>query len=373
MLLGDPASTVRDLFIPGTAHVFTNEINFYARDEWRVTKTLTLNLGIHYEINTPFTEKNNYWANVNPVTGQLLLAGQNGVSSSANVQTDYHAIGPRIGFAYQLRTNTVIRGGYGIFYDPQGNQGTTIRQERQFPFDLIYTLTPGSLFPGNTVSQGFITLAQIEPLNLNNPFGSLKAIAFDFRNASIQQFNFGIQRQLTKTSVLTVTYVGTLGRHLTWADPIDQPAPGPGAIQARRPFNALYPNVTAISYLESAGNSEFNSLQTVFEKRLGHGLYFNANWMWSHSLDNAPYDGGADGPIPQDPTNRRADWASSNNDVPPPVERLRHLRASVRSRQVLPQRHVGVQSLCRRRMATRCHLGLAERSAVHRHDFVCAH
>jgi len=179
---------------------------------------------------------------------------------------------------------------------------------------LIYTLTPGSLFPSNTVSQGFITLAQIEPLNLNNPFGSLKAIAFDFRNASIQQFNFGIQRQLTKTSVLTVTYVGTLGRHLTWSDPIDQPAPGPGAIQARRPFNALYPNVTAISYLESAGNSEFDSLQTVFEKRLGNGLYFNANWMWSHSMDNAPYDGGADGPIPQDPTNRRVDWASSNND-----------------------------------------------------------
>ncbi len=315
MLLGDPASTVRDLFIPGTAHVFTNEINFYVRDEWRVNKKLTLNLGLHYEINTPFTEKNNYWANVNPVTGQLLLAGQIGVSSTANVQTDYHAIGPRIGFAYQAMNKTVIRGGYGIFYDPQGNQGTNIRQERQFPFDLIYTLTPGSLFPGNTVSQGFITLAQIEPLNLSNPFGTLKGIAFDFRNASIQQFNFGLQRQLTKTSGLTVTYVGTLGRHLTWADPIDQPAPGPGAIQARRPFNALYPNVSTITYLESAGDSEFQSLQTVFEKRFGRGLTFNANWMWSHSMDNAPYDGGADGPIPQDPTNRRADWASSNNDV----------------------------------------------------------
>ena len=73
--------------------------------------------------------------------------------------------------------------------------------------------------------------------------------------------------------------------------------------------------MTAISYLESAGNSEFQSLQTVFEKRFSHGLFFNANWVWSHSMDNSPYDGGADGPIPQDPTNRRADWASSNNDV----------------------------------------------------------
>lgn len=315
MLLGDPASTVRDLFIPATAHVFTNESNFYIRDEWRVNARLTLNLGLHYEINTPFTEGNNYWVNFNPVSGALLIAGQNGVSKSANVQTDYHAIGPRIGFAYQLSNKTVFRGGYGIFYDPQGNQGTTIRQERQFPFDLIYTLTPGSLFPGNTVSQGFVTLAQIEPLNLSNPFGTLKAIAFDFRNASVQQFNFGAQRQLSNSMVVTVTYVGTLGRHLTWAYNIDEPLPGPGNIQARRAFNALYPNVTTMTYLESAGNSEFQSLQTVFEKRLAKGLYFNANWVWSHSMDNAPYDGGADGPIPQDPTNRRADWATSNNDV----------------------------------------------------------
>ena len=315
MLLGTPSSTVRDLFIPATAHVFTNESNFYARDEWRVTKSLTLNIGLHYEVNTPFHEANNYWANFDPVTAKQLIAGQNGVSSTANWRTDYNSWGPRVGFAYQATSKTVVRGGYGIFYDPQGNQGTTIRQERQFPFDLIYTLSPGALFPGNLVSQGFITLAQIQPLNLNNPFGSLKAIAPDFRNASIQQFNFGVQRQLTGSTVLTVTYVGTLGRHLTWSLPLDQPAPGPGNIQARRPYNGQFPNVTAISYLESAGNSEFQSLQTVFEKRFSHGLFFNANWVWSHSMDNAPYDGGADGPIPQDPTNRRADWASSNNDV----------------------------------------------------------
>jgi hypothetical protein len=314
MLLGDPSTTVRDLFIPETAHVFTNEYNMYARDEWRVSPKLTLNLGLHYEINTPFTEGNNFWANFDPVTAKQLIAGRN-ASSTANVQTDFHAIGPRVSMAYQVSNSTVIRGGYGIFYDPQGNQGTTIRQERQFPFDLIYSTAPGSLFPGNTVSQGFLTLKDIGPINPGNPFGNLKAVALDFRNASIQQFNFGVQRQLTASAVLTVTYVGTLGRHLTWSDPIDQPTPGPGTIQIRRPYYAQFPNVTAISYLESAGNSEYQSLQTVFEKRFSQGLYFNANWVWSHSMDNAPYDGGADGPIPQDPTNRRADWASSNNDV----------------------------------------------------------
>ena len=314
MLLGYPASTVRDFFIPGTAHVIGNEFNYYARDDWRVTNKLTLNLGVHYEIDTPYHEANNYWVNFDPVSAQVLIAGKN-ASSTANWQTDYGSVGPRIGFAYQVDSKTVLRGGYGIFFDPQGNEGTTIRQQRQWPFDLIYTITPGSLFPSNTVSQGFITLASLPPGTFSTPFGTLKGIQTNFKNASTQQFNFGLQRQLSQTSSLTLTYLGSLGRHLTWADPIDQPAPGPGNIQARRPYNTQFPSVTAISYLESAGNSEYQSLQASFQQRLKHGVYFTANWVWAHAMDNAPFDGGADGPIPQDPTNRRGDWASSSNDI----------------------------------------------------------
>ncbi len=209
----------------------------------------------------------------------------------------------------------MLRGGYGIFFDPQANEGTTIRQQRQWPFDLIYTITPGSLFPSNTVSQGFITIASLPPGTFSAPFGTLKGIQTNFKNASIQQFNFGLQRQLSQTSSLTLTYLGSLGRHLTWSDPIDQPAPGPGNIQARRPYNAQFPSVTAISYLESAGNSEYQSFQASFQQRLKHGVYFTANWVWAHAMDNAPFDGGADGPIPQDPNNRRGDWGNSSNDI----------------------------------------------------------
>lgn len=314
MLLGYPASTTRYFFLPPNAHVIGNEFNFFARDDWRISRKLTLNLGVHYEINTPYHEANNYWVNFDPVTAQVLIAGKNS-SSTANQRTDYHSIAPRVGFAYQADSKTVLRGGFGIFYDPQANEGTTIRQQLQWPFALAYTLTPGSLFPGNTVSQGFISVAGLPPGLFNSPFGTLKALQFDFKNASVQQFNFGVQRQLASHASLTIAYVGSLGRHLTWTDPIDQPAPGPGNIQARRPYNALYPNVQGISYLESAGNSAYSSLQTTFQERLTNGLSFTANYVWSHSQDNAPFDGGADGPIPQDPTNRRADWANSDNDL----------------------------------------------------------
>jgi hypothetical protein len=317
MLLGFPSATVRDFFIPGTAHVRTNEFNYYGRDEWRVTDKLTLNLGIHYEINTPFTEDNNYWVNWDPVTAKLLIAGQN-ASRTANVNTDYHAIAPRIGIAYQLDPKTVIRGGYGIFYDPQGNYGTTIRQFRQQPFDLVFTTSPGDLFPANTVSQGIPKRSDFPPTDPNNataavPNATITAIDPNFRNAQIQQFNFGVQRELTKSTVITATYVGSLGRRLAWDLSINTPQPGPGAINPRRPYYPVLSNITTINYWESAGNSEFQSLQMVFEKRYSNGLYLNANWAWSHAMDNAPWDGGSGGG--QDPYNRRADWGSSNNDV----------------------------------------------------------
>ena len=314
-LLGFPASTVRDLFLPGTAHVFGNEYNFYGGDNWRITQKLTLNLGLHYEINTPYADAHDFWVNFNPVNAAVEVAGQNGVSKTANWQTDYGSIGPRLGFAYSVNERTVLRGGYGAFYDPQANQGTTIRQERQWPFDLIYTISPGTLFPSNTVSQGFLTLGQIPPATFANPFGSLKGINHNFKNASGQQFNLSLQRQLTGHSSFTMGYVGSITHHLSWNDPIDQPAPGPGNIQARRPFNSEYPNVTAIAYYESVGVGSYNSLQASFQQQLSRGFFLTANYVWAHALDNAPYDGGVDGPIPQDPTNRNADYASADNDI----------------------------------------------------------
>jgi hypothetical protein len=315
MLLGFPSSTVRDFFLPGTAHVFGNEYNFFVQDNWRVSPKLTLNLGLHYEIDTPYAEAHNYWVNFAPTSGSVEIAGQNNVSKTANWFTDYGSIAPRVGFAYTVDTKTVVRGGYGIFYDPQANQGTTIRQERQWPFDLVYATAPGSFFPANTVSQGFLTPTQIPAATFANPFGTLKGIDANFKNASAQQFNLSVQRQLTSTSSFTAGYVGSLTHHLSWNQPLDQPTPGPGNIQARRPYNVQYPNVTAISFYRSVGFSDYNSLQTSFQQRLTHGLFLTANYVWAHAMDNAPYDGGADGPIPQDPLNRAADYGNSDNDI----------------------------------------------------------
>jgi hypothetical protein len=316
MLLGNPLVLHRDVFLPGSASLRTNELDFYVKDDWRISKTLTLNLGLHYEINTPFTEAHNYWVNFNPVTGQQLVAGQNGVSATANINTDYKAIGPRVAFAWQPTQKTVIRGGYGLFYDPQGNAGSNIRQERQPPFDFIVNLTEtGNDVPSLFVSQGFPVIKTAPSLTQGPPLYSLKGVTPDYRNAQVQQFNVSAQRELSNDLVFTIGFVGSAGAHLSWAPNINQPNPGPGAIDPRRPYAAMLPGITAITWLESAGNSSFSSMQVSLEKRLSKGFYLLSNWTWSHGLDNALSDGGTPGPVPQDPTNRRADWATSNSDI----------------------------------------------------------
>jgi hypothetical protein len=315
MLLGYPSTTARDFFLPGTAWVYANEYNVFAGDNWRVSPKLTLNLGLHYEVNTPFAERQNHWVNFDRVSAKVVIAGQDGASKYANWNTSYSAIGPRIGFAYTADAKTVIRGGYGIFYDPQANQGTTLRQQRQWPFDLVYSTAPGTLFPANTVSQGFLTPAQIPPGVFASPFGTLKGIDPNFKNGQIQQFNLTVQRQLSSLSSFSVGYVGSVTHNLTWNQPIDQPTPGPGNIQARRPYNAQFPNVTAIAFYQSVGYASYNSLQLTFQQRMSHGLFLTTNYVIAHALDNAPYDGGANGPIPQDPLNRAADYGNSDNDI----------------------------------------------------------
>ncbi len=150
----------------------------------------------------------------------------------------------------------------------------------------------------------------------NGPaFYALRGVTPNFRNGQMQQFNFSVQREVGRDMVATVGYVGSAGAKLYWARNINQPDPGPGAVDPRRPYAAKLPGVTGITWLESSGNSFFSSLQTTFEKRFSRSFYFLGNWTWSHGLDNVGGDGGANGPVPQDPKNRRADWSSSNSDV----------------------------------------------------------
>ena len=156
MLLGYPIAIRRDVFLPGTATLHTNEWNFYVRDEWRVTSKLTLNFGLHYEINTPFTEDNDQWVNFDPATGTQLIAGQNGVSRTGNINTDYTP-GRRASASLISSTGRPSSAAAtDCSTSRKGNAGTNIRQFRQPPFDFVVNLPfSGNDIPATTTSQGF--------------------------------------------------------------------------------------------------------------------------------------------------------------------------------------------------------------------------
>ena len=316
MLLGFPTVIRRDVFTAGTATLRTTESNFFIRDEWRATPTLTLQLGLHYEINTPFVEDNDIWANFDPSTGRQLIAGKDGVSRTAGIKTDYSSWGPRVGFAWTPERRTVLRGGIGVFYEPQGNYNTNIRQFRQPPFGFQVNVPINvNAIPTDRLADGFPTVVSTPNLLQGPPIYTLRGVTPDFRNGRLTQFNTSAQRELRADMVFTLGFVGSLGRRLTWLRPLNQPDPGPGDLNSRRPYIGILPGVSGIAWQETSGTSAYTSMQAAFEKRFSKGFYMLANWTWAHGLDNTGGDGGANGPIPQNPRDRDADWASSNSDI----------------------------------------------------------
>ena len=235
------------------------------------------------------------------------------MSKTANWNADYGSVGPRIGFAYQMDEMTVFRGGYGVFYDPQANQGTTIRQERQWPFDLIYTLSQEPIsrehrFPGihySSPNSGF---------GISSPFGTLKGIASNFKNASGSTVQPGCAAAVDSAVVLHHKLSGSVTHHLTWDNPLDQPLPVRGLFK-RDESPTRIPECDSDRLVRVRGRRHVQFASDQLPTAPNHGFYLTANYVWAHALDNAPYDGGEDGPIPQNPYDRSADYGNSDNDL----------------------------------------------------------
>ena len=316
-LLGFASSTVHDYTFnwPGERG---SEFGVYFADDWRVTRRLTLNLGLRWDYYSPFSEVANRWSNFNVATLRMDIAGQNGVDKYAGVKPYYKNFGPRIGFAYQLMSHTVLRGGYGIFYNPAGNEGSSLRLFRNTPFGLTVTENPGDINVGRRVNEGFLPLPVVDLTSVPNPIGSVFAVAPDFRPSYAQQFNVTLEHELIPGSLsIRAAAVGNLGRHLynTWN--ANQPIPGPAALNTRRPLFSQQPALTDVSYFASDGLSSYYAGQLTIDKRFGKGVSALIGYTWSHAIDNVvlEFGGGAAGPQPQDPRNLRAERGNSIIDL----------------------------------------------------------
>jgi len=304
LLLGLPTFAIQSQF-NNQQTLRSSASNFFVQDDWKVRRNLTVNLGLRYEYNSPATDPFNRMAVFDLASRDVYQVGTHGLSRSG-IRPDTNNFAPRVGFAWSPEANLVIRGGYGIFYDAGIFNSTTALNFNPPFFNLRV------FFPSQT---SLLTLENPFPLNSGFvPPATLSTISPDFTTPYLQDWNLNVQREFHSVGTLSLAYAGSKGTHLLRSRDLNQPAPGPGPVSSR----ALYPNFGNIFFEESAGGSEFHSMQVSFNRPMALGISFTAVYMFSKSMDDTSAFLGtqADKNFPQDSQNYHLEHARSSFDMP---------------------------------------------------------
>ncbi len=289
-------------------NTFENSQSAYIQDSFRLLRNVTLNLGLRYDYFGLVTEKHENFTNVDPTTGIGYAVGPGHLYNP-----DYNNWAPRISVAWDVtgKGTTVVRAGYGIFYD-------AFSQDMflgHLPFNSSFD--PGAAYNG-FVGPNLISSASV----INSPLNSASAVyggpgpmpdAFgvdtNIRTPYMENYNFNIQQQLGRKMTLQVGYVGSQGHKLFRFRDINQPtlsaiqqfdyagASGfdrtPGVDNGTvagcycTPRNFPASPYYYINYQESSANSIYDSLQASYRIDGWHGLTSSVNYTWSHSIDDA--------------------------------------------------------------------------------------
>ena len=303
-LLGLPTLDIQSKYT-GPQTLRSKSWSGFVQDDWKVTRNLTLNLGLRYEYDSPATDPTNRMSTFDFATGQTEQVGTNGLSrSGTRAKEDDFA--PRVGFAWSPLKHTVIRGAYGIYYD----SGMFVVNSSLYYNPPYFTISV--YFPSAT---SLISLAN--PFAASNGFVPPAALSFispDFVPAYVQHWNFNIQQDLHRWGTLSVAYAASKGTDLPRSLDINQPYPGSSPIASRAP----YPQYSNMLMTESGGNSEYQSLQVMFNRQLAARLQILASYTFSKSIDDtsAFLPTSADQNFPQDSHNYRLERALSSYDEP---------------------------------------------------------
>jgi hypothetical protein len=277
VLLGYPTTTSNNPLAP-PIYGRTKSFFAFAQDDWKVTSKFTLNYGIRWEYNTPYTDAQNRLSTFDLVTGTIVQQNTNGGPSTLYRQ-DYRKFAPRLGMAYQPFGDgkTVIRAGAGVFFDNVITFNGLPIVTTNPPYRAPATYTSNLVTP--------ITLFNPFPLGSATGFPAVAGIVPDYTTPDVYEWTFGIQRQLFGGTLLDVTYLGSRGTHLPLEINPNQPPPGPGSatqVQAERP----YPTFANVTLLESSNLSTYESLQVKLEKRAANGIAFLLSETYGKSIDS---------------------------------------------------------------------------------------
>jgi hypothetical protein len=269
----------------------------YIQDDWRITRNLTVNLGLAWALLTPQSEVGNRMSDFDPATGQFLMASKAGPGRSAGVRMDLTAFEPRVGAAWKPfgKSNTVVRAGYGIYHDSSWNMGA----------QGLWQNPPSyaeSFEAGGNMSQGFQVFNS--PPNPADFEGTILAQNRNFKQGRIQQFNVNVEQELPGQVVLTAGYAGSRALHiLEFGNNINVSSPtacgtvsgytlgcGPNGSAVPIPYPAF--PFSEIDSIFDAGRAHYNSLQLKGEtKSARHGIYALVGYTYSRAYDTGFSDG----------------------------------------------------------------------------------
>jgi len=313
-LLGWPNSAALTTFLQGAMR-FRNYM-LYALDDWKLTPRLTLNLGLRYELISPWLEKYNSMNRLDlapgPNFGNIVFANAcESWSCRGLVQTDTNNWAPRIGLAYQLTSRTIFRMSSGIFYGGQGSLGADARGINNWPYNRSVTVQATPTAPAIQLSTGypasFLGSTTTPPQNLN-----WNVWDFGYKAPTIYQWNAAIQREIAQNLALTIAYVGSSSNFLLESYNWNGSDIGPPATERQRRKIPAWNN---INFRAPFGAGNYHGLDMQLERRYASGFYISSAYTWSHSIDNIPEQFGPGGGGLMDFRNIDANRGNSNFDV----------------------------------------------------------
>lgn len=304
---------------PGYVHHRQQAAFFYVQDDWKVSSTVTLNLGLRYELVTPFYERDNLLSNYDPTTNSILLAKSGSIYNRALVQTDTNNLAPRIGVAAQVTQRTVVHAGYSAGYINTNRTGTS------------YLAYNAPRFVLATVTQSSPTLPTFRSTQQGFPDGFTSSATFNPRNSTVQyvpknapsgkvnSYYLSVQRQLPGRWLFDVAYVGNNANNLVIINDINQARPNAVGentnVELRRPNQAFSSIAATLPY----GYSNYNGLQVRVEKQSSGGFYFLNSFTYSKTMDIASQafdNSNGNNTAVQDINNIAADYGVSNYNRP---------------------------------------------------------
>ena len=347
-------------------HMTQNLFAGFLQDDWRVSKRVTLNLGLRYELQGVPSDSNNQLGNFQPSVG-LEQVGKN-IGSLYNKDATNFA--PRVGVAWDVTGNgtTVVRAGASIVYDllsmstflsQQNTNNTVTLGANVVPTGAVIQVngvsTPGignivasgitlnasqlnwngssvggaSIYPANLVSQ--VACGDGKTVGTVTDAGPCDIFAMDrnYKTPYVTTWTVGVQHAFSGKVTLDAAYVGNHGSRLTGIQDINQPAVGSGwtpaailagkvdsaAEVAARPFtaNGKYPYLGFINYYSNIYRSNYNGLQATLTGRNYHGLDFVAGYTFSHAIDNQSYNWNQY--LPKDSANPQGEYGNSDFDI----------------------------------------------------------